>query len=230
MLKALPNMEPNTPNSNQNLDANANLNAASESNAPANIGLNSFYLKVALFLCIIIASLVVFRYAESKKSHEANKNAVADMIADTSLESSEAIPSNEPTAALRAEARSAASNSGYTTTTVTMAGKSFAAEISDTEALRELGLSNRAAIAADAAMLFIFQQDNSNMFWMKDMHFAIDMIWLDSNKKVIYMAERVTPESYPQTFGPSAKSRYVIEVKSGIANKIGLKVGDTVSF
>lgn len=199
---------------------------------------SSFYLKVSLFLIIIIASLLIFKYAESRRSSDlAQSNELVMVEGQTIAEQDSAEPDTENQQRLNAVAANDAMSKSlnktagaYKTASLIMAGKGFTAEISDTSALRELGLSNRTSIAADSAMIFIFPQDGRNMFWMKDMNFDIDMIWLDSNKKVIYIAERATPESYPQTFGPLTPSRYVIEVKSGMANKIGLKVGDTVSF
>ena len=198
-------------------------------------GPSHFYLLVALFLGIIVASLLIFRYAESKRAVYGNDQDRSAKLAEEQIEiapmprsEKQALRSDDSSKAFSAQRSKA--ESPYKTIDIKMAGKAFSAEIADTFSLRELGLSNRASIASDKAMLFIFDIDDNHQFWMKDMNFAIDMIWLDANKKVLYIAKKATPESYPQTFGPSKNSRYVIEVKSGIADSIGLQVGDAVSF
>lgn len=119
---------------------------------------------------------------------------------------------------------------GYKTKTIHMGGHVFVADVADTDPLQEKGLSGRPSIDEDRAMIFVFPTDNAHLFWMKDMLFSIDIIWLDADKRIAHIARNVAPDSYPQTFGPTFPTRYVIEVQSGIADKIGLKVGDKVSF
>ncbi len=220
---------------------NDNQNPVSEpaSIQPAVVGGNSgpshFYLLVALFLGIIIASLLVFRYAESKRAAYGQGQSPAAESVQKERELAPTVSTEKQSlrtddAPKTVAAKTAAPASAYEMADIKMAGKTFSAEIADTFSLRESGLSNRASIASDKAMLFIFETDDNHLFWMKDMNFAIDMIWLDSNKKVVHIAKKAAPESYPQTFGQSKNSRYVIEVKSGIADSIGLQVGDIVSF
>jgi uncharacterized membrane protein (UPF0127 family) len=109
-------------------------------------------------------------------------------------------------------------------------GKTFKTEVAATESSRELGLSGRDSIAADYAMLFVFDFPDYHGFWMKDMKFAIDMIWLDADKKIIYMKKDVKPETYPEGYRPDKKDSYVVEVAAGTSDQLGLKVGDTVMF
>lgn len=100
-----------------------------------------------------------------------------------------------------------------------------AAEIVDTDALRQQGLSGRAGLAAGEGMLFVFDTDNTWGIWMKDMRFAIDIVWADSAGTVVTVAARVAPESYPEVFYPAAPVRYVLELPAGFAAEYGIAEG-----
>lgn len=106
----------------------------------------------------------------------------------------------------------------------------FSAVVVDTPELREKGLGGRAGIKKDQAMLFVFESDGRHAFWMKDMLFSIDMVWLDSSKKVVHVESDVSPDTFPEAFGPAVDTRYVIELNAGEAESIRLKMGDTVNF
>jgi uncharacterized membrane protein (UPF0127 family) len=118
----------------------------------------------------------------------------------------------------------------YKTTVVTMGGQTFATEISDTPYLQERGLSYRKSIGVNNAMLFVFPQDGVYKFWMKDMNFPIDIIWLSSDKKIMYIEKNLSPSTFPQTFGPDGQSHYVVEVVAGTSDRLNLTVGQSVSF
>jgi uncharacterized membrane protein (UPF0127 family) len=94
-------------------------------------------------------------------------------------------------------------------------GKKFALEISDTETKRDHGLSDRATLAPDTGMLFIFDAAGEPSFWMKDMHFPIDMIFLDSQYRVVTSFVNVRPETYPAVFKPTSPAQYVLEFNAG---------------
>lgn len=99
-----------------------------------------------------------------------------------------------------------------------------------TPATRELGLSGRASLAPDEGLLFIFPQPVNTGFWMKDMKFSIDIVWIDSDRRVVGIAEDVSPSSYPNSFYPPQKVQFVLEVNAGDAKKSGLAEGTTVVF
>ena len=103
-------------------------------------------------------------------------------------------------------------------------------DIADTEVLREQGLSGRAELSEKSGMLFVFPQDGEYAFWMKDMLFSIDIIWLTQDKKVVYIVKDAKPESYPSSFVPSGMSRYVIEVPAGWTMRHQVTVGSVATF
>ena len=108
-------------------------------------------------------------------------------------------------------------------------GKIFVASMT-TDATREKGLSGHAPLASDEGMLFVFDGPAQQNFWMKEMLFPIDMIWLDSNMRVVGAAERATPESYPTIFSSPSSTKYVLEVPAGEYAARSLMLGDQATL
>ncbi len=102
--------------------------------------------------------------------------------------------------------------------------------IVNTPESRTLGLSGRESLPENTAMLFVFDEPGKYQFWMKDMNFPIDIIWLDENKKIIHIEENIAPETYPTSFGPENNSLYVIEANVGFVGKNNLKMGKVLDF
>ena len=113
---------------------------------------------------------------------------------------------------------------------IRFAGQNVRVEIADTPAERELGLSGRERLGEKEGMIFVFDSPGRHAFWMKDMLFPLDIIWLDENLKVIYIKKDARPESYPEIFLPGEDAKYVLEVAVGFAEKYNLKEGDEVEL
>ena len=109
-------------------------------------------------------------------------------------------------------------------------GHKYLTEVANTDSLRQKGLSGRKCIPSSLAMLFEFGQSSKYGIWMKDMKFAIDIVWLAEDKTVVYLEQNIGPDTYPKIFTPTLPSKYVVEIKSGQAEKLGLKFGDRVSW
>jgi uncharacterized membrane protein (UPF0127 family) len=104
-------------------------------------------------------------------------------------------------------------------------------EIATTPAARERGLSGRTTPLLDTrGILFIFDHPDTYTFWMPDMHFAIDIIWIGADGTIVDIKKNATPESYPSAFKPSAPAVYVLEVGTGNAEKWGWKQGTATQF
>ncbi len=103
-------------------------------------------------------------------------------------------------------------------------------ENADTLEKQTLGLSGRSSLAEGEGMIFTFEKPDVYKFWMKDMNFPIDIIWIGEDMKVSYIKENATPESYPEAFGPETNTKYVVEVSSGFVNRNNIKVGDNLYF
>ena len=63
-------------------------------------------------------------------------------------------------------------------------GTVYQVQIADTPALRDLGLGNLPALGTREGMLFVFPDASRPIFWMKDMKFPIDIVWLKKGKGV----------------------------------------------
>ena len=103
-------------------------------------------------------------------------------------------------------------------------------EIVDIPEKRAQGLSGREELASKQGMLFVFDTPEKAGIWMKDMNFSIDIIWFDEQKKVVYIKEHATPESFPEVFIPSILASFVLEVPTGFIKERGIEVGDTVQW
>jgi uncharacterized membrane protein (UPF0127 family) len=114
--------------------------------------------------------------------------------------------------------------------TVTIDGSVLHVAIADTQATQEKGLGGRTGLAPDEGMLFVFPRDGQYAFWMKDMQFPIDITWIAADHTIIYMAQNVSPDTYPHTFAPDANARYVLETASGYMSAHHVKKGDLVRF
>lgn len=113
---------------------------------------------------------------------------------------------------------------------ITVGSAHFRVRIADTEAARTRGLSGTAPLKESEGMLFVFPAPTNVSFWMKDMSYPLDMVWIDAQKKVVGIAAATMPDTYPETFSPSAPVQYVLEIRGGEASRSGIQVGDPVSF
>gem|GEM_PF-771127 len=102
--------------------------------------------------------------------------------------------------------------------------------VAKTPETRTQGLSGYTSLGVDKGMLFIFPTVGEPDFWMKDMNFPLDIVWINSGRKIIGVSSNISPKTYPKTFTPPGKIQFVLEVNAGIAEKFGMAVGTTVVF
>lgn len=111
--------------------------------------------------------------------------------------------------------------------TIMVSGKKFTAEYRITESEKQHGLSGKASYPENMAMVFKFADPGERCFWMKDMKFNIDIIWLDAEGKIVAKEENVSPNTYPKSFCYS-NAQYVVEFNSGVIQKSNIHIGDLV--
>lgn len=116
----------------------------------------------------------------------------------------------------------------YRTVDLRLDSKVFSLDIADTSAKQQRGLGSRDSLAADRGMVFLYADAGQRCFWMKDMRFAIDILWLDAQKRVGHIERSVSPDTYPQTYCPAVAARYVIELQAGMAKTAGIEVGESL--
>lgn len=114
--------------------------------------------------------------------------------------------------------------------TILMPKGALEAELADTSASRALGLSGRTKMGDDEGLLFAFDKPGRYGFWMKDMNFPLDIIWINENGIVVSLERDVATSSYPQTFMNQPDASYVLEVNAGMAKKFGLYLGSKVKM
>ncbi|MEK6847999.1 MAG: DUF192 domain-containing protein [Nanoarchaeota archaeon] len=102
--------------------------------------------------------------------------------------------------------------------------------ISNTPSIREKGLSGMASLPDDSAMLFVFERLDKHGFWMKDMNFPIDIIWLDDKYIITHIESNISPDTFPKVFHPEKNSLYVLEANAYFAQENNMEVGDKLNF
>lgn len=102
-------------------------------------------------------------------------------------------------------------------------------EFAENEPERELGLMYRSSMEENRGMLFVFPNEEPRYFYMKNTQIPLDIIYINADKQIVSIIENTTP--YDETSLPSQKAaQYVLEVNAGMANKWGIKIGDTIQF
>ena len=88
------------------------------------------------------------------------------------------------------------------------------------------GLSGRQSLMEGEGLLFVFDKPGKYSFWMQDMNFPIDIIWLSSFQekgqrgfKIVHIKKDASPASYPDIYAPSENAEYVLEVVAGFSEK-----------
>lgn len=104
-----------------------------------------------------------------------------------------------------------------------------AVELARNDAERAKGLMFRTQLAEDAGMLFLFDEATVHEFWMKNTLIPLDMIFISDDGRITGIVARAIPgDLSPRSAG--GRSRYVLEVNGGWAERHGVRAGDRVRF
>ena len=114
--------------------------------------------------------------------------------------------------------------------TVKIGNNVIKVQIADNPDTYAKGLSGRDSLATDEGMLFVFERPAQPGFWMKDMKFPIDIVWISQDKKIVAITPSLGVDSYPATFRPPEPVLYVLEVNAGISARNGWLAGDSVEI
>ena len=120
--------------------------------------------------------------------------------------------------------------------TVRIGGTTFTVEVADTPPARARGLSGRVSLPPGTGMLFIFEDSGVHTFWMKDMMFSLDLIWIGEQCSVENITANVPFPTGEQAdsdlprFRPTQPVRYVLEINAGDTAAAQIQVGDPVAF
>ncbi len=107
----------------------------------------------------------------------------------------------------------------------------FFLNIADTQEKKIRGLMLIDDIPEDKGMVFLFSNPEYKAFWMKNMKIPLDILFIYKNKVVkIYKEVPVCKEDFCPTYESEHKIDSVVELKGGICNKYGIKIGDKIKF
>lgn len=112
---------------------------------------------------------------------------------------------------------------------VKIGNQEVAAEVADTGYKKQLGLSGRKSLAAGRGMLFIYDSPETPGFWMKEMNFNIDIIWL-YRQRIVDITPNVSRDNQEIIYYPKELVTAVLEVPANFASGAEIAVGDTVEF
>ena len=133
--------------------------------------------------------------------------------------------SDLPASVLNNETSSPDSDIDSVPQTIKIGETTFKVEIANTYDARARGLSGRKSLATDTGLLFLFDTPARYGFWMKDMSFPIDIIWIGDNGKVVFIEKDVKPSTYPKVFYSSGPANFVLELNAGAADNHSIKIG-----
>lgn len=102
-------------------------------------------------------------------------------------------------------------------------------EIADTPAARERGLMDRILPDDQTGMLFIFPEAASRTFWMRNTPASLDMLFADSEGRIIHIAPETRPFS-DQHYPSHGPARYVLETRGGFASRHGVVPGMRLKY
>jgi uncharacterized membrane protein (UPF0127 family) len=105
----------------------------------------------------------------------------------------------------------------------------FAVELALTDKERQRGLMYRDTIGDDAGMLFVFEREQQQAFWMKNTRIPLDMVFIKADGTILGIVENAEPETLMSRRVDGA-SRYVLEIAGGMARKRGIAAGQRVRF
>lgn len=102
-------------------------------------------------------------------------------------------------------------------------------EIADNDEERSQGLMYRSAMADSLGMLFIFDEEKEQSFWMKNTIMTLDIMYANAQGEILTMYKYTTP--YSEAPIPSyKKAQYVVEVAGGFTDRYNIQIGDRISF
>jgi len=102
-------------------------------------------------------------------------------------------------------------------------------EIADNASKREIGLMGRPLMGDREGMLFVYEEENMNAFWMKNTFLSLDIIFIDARGGIVTIHKNTAPFS-EQTYAPASMTLLVLEVKAGFTDSFGIKVGDRIRW
>lgn len=108
----------------------------------------------------------------------------------------------------------------------------FTVELALTPDQQSRGLMFREQMDEDRGMLFVFEEEGIHPFWMKNTLIPLDIIWIDSEKEVVFISRDTQPcrSAACPTINPGTEAKYVLEINAGLSEQMGLSVGGSANI
>lgn len=111
---------------------------------------------------------------------------------------------------------------------VSIGRKTFFTQLAKSQEERERGLGKRKSLCQKCAMLFEFKDKKKHAFWMKDMNFDLDIIWI-SDEKIVFIKKNFSYQSL-EVISPPVEADEVLEINAGLSEKYDFKLGQKVKI
>ncbi|WP_405410202.1 DUF192 domain-containing protein [Maribacter sp. Asnod1-A12] len=105
----------------------------------------------------------------------------------------------------------------------------FNIEFAETDYETQTGLMYRKGMEDDQGMLFIFPDQRMHSFYMKNTEFPLDIIYIKDDLKIASFQENAQPLN-ETGLSSQVPIKYVLEINGGLAQELGLSIGDSISF
>ena len=107
---------------------------------------------------------------------------------------------------------------------LSISGRRLVVEVADTPQTRSRGLMHRETLGADRGMLFVFDREAPQTFWMRNTRLPLSIAYIDSRLIIreIYDMEPLSLEPIPSRL----PALYALEVNRGAFEQLGIRVGD----
>ena len=102
------------------------------------------------------------------------------------------------------------------------------ASVADTLAKRIAGLSDTLFLPEEVVKLFAFGAPGTHSIWMKDMNYALDIIWAEEGGEIVHIEENVSPDSFPTSYASPIPAWFVVEANAGFVAANNIVIGDEV--
>ena len=113
-------------------------------------------------------------------------------------------------------------------TRLTVGGEQFDVELAVTAEQRRQGLMFREQLGEREGMLFVFEEEQTVSFWMRDTPLPLSIAFIDARGVIVHVADM---EPYSEAPVPSRfPVRYALEVNKGAFERAGIEVGDLVEL
>ncbi len=116
---------------------------------------------------------------------------------------------------------------------VSVNGETFKVEVADNDTEKQIGLSEKEDLKENEGMIFVFENPGMYSFWMKEMNFPIDIVYINGDKVTTVIPNAQPPVSENDElpiYQPESVSDRILEIKAGLASKHNIQKGSTVKI